>query len=290
MGRGFYSSSDWNKLRNSRGMNNARSVEQIFTSKQVDPKYDPKNINMRESRDSEDSPESTPIIIAFDDTGSMGYLATEIAQNSLNKTITEIYDKKPVTNPHVMCAAFGNAGDIGALQVSQFEADIRIVEQLLDFWMVLRGCGDSGDPLVWYFAAKHTSIDSYEKRGKKGFLFTIGDDYIKQDINRYNITEIFGDTDISKNLTEEDALAMAREKYHVFHIITKPLNSTVTEKWFSLLPDGTALVDEKNVKNLYMVIISIMQLVKGQDREEIINQWPKEARYGIREAIKRIRV
>ena len=76
MGRGFYSSSDWNKLRNSRGMNNARSVEQIFTSKQVDPKYDPKNINMRESRDSEDSPESTPIIIAFDDTGSMGYLAT----------------------------------------------------------------------------------------------------------------------------------------------------------------------------------------------------------------------
>jgi hypothetical protein len=83
---------------------------------------------------------------------------------------------------------------------------------------------------------------------------------------------------------------MAREKYHVFHIITKPLNSTVTEKWFSLLPDGTALVDEKNVKNLYMVIISIMQLVKGQDREEIIDQWPKEARYGIRSAIERIRI
>ena len=183
MGFGSYRARDWEKLKTSRSINTSSSVNDLFRNQHLDDKYDPLKINVRESRDSADSPDSTPIIIGFDDTGSMGYLAQEIAANSLNKTVTEIYDKHPVTNPHVMCAAYGNAGDIAPLQVTQFEADIKIVEQLLDLWIVLRGRGDSGDPLLWYFAAKHTSIDSFEKRGKKGFLFTIGDDTIKAPIS-----------------------------------------------------------------------------------------------------------
>lgn len=290
MGYGSYKAKDWDKLRNSRGINSSSNVNDIFKNHEVDPKYDPKNINVRESRDSADSPESTPIIIGFDDTGSMGYLAQEIAQNSLNKTVTEIYDKNPVTNPHVMCAAYGNAGDVGPLQVTQFEADIKIVEQLLDLWIPLRGMGDSGDPLLWYFAAKHTSIDSWEKRGKKGFLFTIGDDTIKRSIFNDKISDIFGDSINKLYMEPEEFLEMAQEKYHVFHIITKPLRADVLEKWLDLLPDSTAIVDEANVKNLYMVIISIMQLVNGQDRKEILNQWPATVRDGIASALEHIKV
>ncbi|MBR3279797.1 MAG: hypothetical protein IKG01_12980 [Lachnospiraceae bacterium] len=290
MGYGSYKAKDWDKLRNSRGINSSSNVDEIFKNREVDPKYDPKNINMRESRDSADSPESTPIIIGFDDTGSMGYLAREIAQNSLNKTVTEIYDKNPVTNPHVMCAAYGNAGDVGPLQVTQFEADIKIVEQLLDLWIPLRGMGDSGDPLLWYFAAKHTSIDSWEKRGKKGFLFTIGDDTIKRSIFNDKISDIFGDSINKLYMEPEEFLEMAQEKYHVFHIITKPLRADVLDKWLGLLPDSTAIVDEANVKNLYMVIISIMQLVNGQDRQEILNQWPVDVRKGIASALEYIKV
>lgn len=290
MGYGSYKAKDWDKLRNSRGINSSSNVNDIFKNREVDPKYDPKNINVRESRDSADSPESTPIIIGFDDTGSMGYLAQEIAQNSLNKTVTEIYDKNPVTNPHVMCAAFGNAGDVGPLQVTQFEADIKIVEQLLDLWIPLRGMGDSGDPLLWYFAAKHTSIDSWEKRGKKGFLFTIGDDTIKRSIFNDKIYDIFGDSINKLYMEPEEFLEMAQEKYHVFHIITKPLRADVLEKWLDLLPNSTAIVDEANVKNLYMVIISIMQLVNGQDRKEILNQWPATVRDGIASALEHIKV
>lgn len=290
MGYGSYKAKDWDKLRNSRGINSSSSVNDIFKNKEVDPKYDPKNISVRESRDSADSPESTPIIIGFDDTGSMGYLAQEIAQNSLNKTLTEIYDKNPVTNPHVMCAAIGNAGDVGALQVTQFEADIKIVEQLLDLWIPLRGMGDSGDPLIWYFAAKHTSIDSWEKRGKKGFLFTIGDDTIKGSIYNHHFADIFGDKMSKGSLSPEELLAMAQEKYHVFHIITKPLRDDVLDKWLELLPDSTAIVVEYDVKNLYMVIISIMQLVNGLDRKEILKQWPANAQKGIEFALRFIKV
>lgn len=290
MGYGSYRASDWDKLRNSRGISHATAVNEIFKNTKLNPKYDPRNINMRESVDSADSPESTPIIIAFDDTSSMGYLAKEIAQSSLNKTITEIYDKNPVTNPHVMCAAFGNCGDPAPLQVTQYEADIRIVEQLLDLWLVLRGRGDSGDPLVWYFAAKHTKIDSFDKRGKKGFLFTIGDDDIKRTLSSEQIATVFGDIDVNDALTPKQVLTMAQEKYNVFHIITKPLRESVCKSWETLLPNSTALVREENVKDLYMVIISIMQLVNGMDRKDIISQWPAEVRHDISGAIKDVRV
>ena len=119
MGYGSYDASDWNKLKNSRGMNAQSSAQDIFKGNELQEKYLPVFIDKRESCDSEDSPLSTPIIIGFDVTGSMGYLAAEIAKNSLNKTITYIYDKQPVTNPHVMCAAFVEPYNKHGLQVTQ---------------------------------------------------------------------------------------------------------------------------------------------------------------------------
>ena len=195
MGRGSYKASDWAKLRSSRGITSTSNASAIFTSKKAKDAYLPKFIDVRESRDSEDSPNSTPIILGFDVTGSMGYLAEEIAKNALNETITNIYAKNPVTNPHVMCAAFVEPVDRDGLQVTQFEADIRVVEQLLDLRVGFGGNWYSYDSLLWYFAAKHTSIDSFEKRGKKGILIGIGDEIAdndgrhvlsKKEINLYN--------------------------------------------------------------------------------------------------------
>jgi hypothetical protein len=83
---------------------------------------------IRESRDSEDSPESTPVIIGFDVTASMGYLAKELALHSMNEIIKHLYKAKPITNPHILCAAIGDSlADKYPLQVTQFEADIRII-------------------------------------------------------------------------------------------------------------------------------------------------------------------
>ena len=42
MGYGSYSASDWVKLKNSRNLSRNQSVEEVFTKKQCDPKYDPK--------------------------------------------------------------------------------------------------------------------------------------------------------------------------------------------------------------------------------------------------------
>lgn len=286
MGHGSYTASDWSKLKQSRGIGSGSDVSQLFTNRAMDDRYDPRFIHMRESCDSEDSPESTPIILAFDDTGSMGYLAVEIAKNALNDTITQIYAKQPVTNPHVLCAAFGNHGDMAPLQVTQFEADIRVVEQLLDLWIEQGGNGYSGDTYVWYFAAKHTKIDSFDRRGRKGFLFTLGDDYCSQSLDSAVIQRIFNDDE--RAYTVEELIKLAGEKYEVFHIITKPLSQNTVKYWKMTLPGRVAVVDADSMPYLAQVITSIMQLSGGKPREEVLEQWDGAAKAAVSRAVQDI--
>jgi len=98
--------------------------------------YDPGRIAMRESRDSDENPEAIPIIIGIDITGSMGVLAEELVIRGLNETFTALLNRKPVSDPHVMAMAIGDAYcDAAPLQVTQFEADLRIFEQLRQLWL-----------------------------------------------------------------------------------------------------------------------------------------------------------
>lgn len=290
MGHGSYQSNDWTKLKNSRGLNSTSDSAQIFQKNYLDDKFDPKLTQYRESCDSNDSPESTPIIIGFDVTGSMGYLAAEIAKNSLNKTVTEIYDKQPVTSPHIMCAPFTGPDNSAPLQVTQFEADIRIVEQLLDMWVGFGGNRYSFDSLVWYFAAKHTKIDSYEKRRKKGFLFCIGDEICggNQDVLTKEMVKRIYDDEIHKNLTLNEVLDIASEKYEIFHIVTAMQNNNALQTWQDFLPGRVAELAPKDIECLGEVIISIMQLVNGIDRSSVISQWPESIQHIVSKSVSAI--
>ena len=293
MGHGSYKASDWQKLKKSRGMKATSTANEIFAQNKVNEKFVPKFISVRESRDSADSPESTPIIIGFDATGSMGYLAAEIAKNSLNKTATMILEKRPVTDPHIMCAAFTEPTSSGygtPIQVTQFEADIRVVEQLLDFSL---GGGNrySYDALVWYFAWKHTSIDSLEKRGKKGFLFCIGDEigddgkgYI---LSSHNIRYTFGD-EYSPNYRTRELAELCGKKYEIFHIITGNHTGASLKTWEPLLPGRNAVVESGNIQYVAEVMISIMQLVGGASKESVISQWTDDARAVVETALSTI--
>lgn len=293
MGRGSYKASDWAKLRSSRGITSTSNASSIFTSTKAKDAYLPKFIDVRESRDSEDSPNSTPIILGFDVTGSMGYLAEEIAKNALNETITNIYAKNPVTNPHVMCAAFVEPEDRDGLQVTQFEADIRVVEQLLDLRVGFGGNWFSYDSLLWYFAAKHTAIDSYEKRGKKGILIGIGDEIADYE-NRHRITKddiktMFRD-DVDHDITLEEAYKMAAEKYEIIHIITGANQQNAWRTWTELpyMKGRVAILDPEDINCLSEVITSILQLINKGNREDIIKQWDEKDRAIVRKAIKEI--
>ena len=298
MGRGSYKASDWAKLRSS--ISETKKVEDIFANKITAGSLKNDTLSEmtegckkgRESRDSEDSPESTPVIIGFDVTASMGYLAKELALNAMNSVITYLYDEKPISNPQILCAAIGDSlADKYPLQVTQFEADIRIIKQLLNLYLEGGGGGNGGESynLLWYFAAKHTSIDSYNKRQKKGFLFFIGDEICGASHGEVlaadEIRAVFGDKD-ARSVSLQEAAEMAMEKYEIFHIVTGIFRVEPSyQTWNKFLPGRVAKLDGKQIEYLSEVITSIMQLAAGTDKNEVISQWPKGVQPIIKEAI-----
>ena len=106
--------------------NNA-STQELYRSKKLDKMLDPKNV-IRECCDSEEHPNTKPVILGLDVTGSMGSAAEAVAKQ-LNDIMTSAYEK--VKDVEFMTMAIGDLSyDIAPLQVSQFESDIRIAEQL----------------------------------------------------------------------------------------------------------------------------------------------------------------
>lgn len=268
MGRGSYTASDWLKLSNSRGLNDTTPASRIYRNTAAVPAYTARTIGTRLSRDSEDSPRSTPVILGFDVTASMGFLAEEIARRALNTTILSLHREKPITDPHILCAALGDCrSDRYPLQVTQFEADIRIAKQLLELHLEGGGGGNGGESynLLWYFAARHTETDSFEKRQQKGLLFTIGDDRCHPGLSPAEISAVFGDRS-PYTLSNQELIREAEAKYDLFHIhIAIPgAPEGVFQSWQMYLPGRVAVIPSRDISLLPELILTLAKIAKGQ--------------------------
>ena len=273
MGRGSYTASDWSRLKNSRNIDNARNENDLFLRKEMDPRFDPKFIKYREARDSEDHPESTPIIIGLDVTGSMGFLSHQIAKESLNETMMKLYALQPVKDPAILFAAYGDFQDKAPLQVTQFESDIRVAEQLLDLWLENGGQAQVVPAYLWHFAGEHTQLDNFTKRGEKGFLITIGD---TAECRTQNLQESFERVfDEKMPGSVEKILKKASEKFEIFHIFLAEEREPIPPVFQKLLGGHTTILSRSQIDAIPEVIISIMQLTSGMDQEKIIAQWPE---------------
>ena len=284
MGGGSYKASDWTKLKTSRKIDSS-SVDQIFKSRKMDDKFNPKFIQVREARDSEEHPNSTPIAIGVDVTGSMGYLSSEIIKNSLNELMKKLYSTKLVEDPQLMFAAIGDTTDEAPLQVTQCESDIRIAEQLMELWIEGAG-GDSPEDyqLLWYFLAKHTDIDCFNKRGKKGFCFTIGDAAFHDSVTGGNIKAIFNDD--AKLYRTSELAKMASEKYELFHIDLNAGKMSASK----YIPGRVISVSPSEVKYLPEIIIAAIQLISGKTNDDILNGLDFSAKQVVSRAVSTLNV
>ena len=119
MGYSRWNPDDWKRYARS---TTGRSRSQVFSRRSIAKAFDPRYIKLRESRDSNLNPESNAIIVAFDETGSMGAIPDAFVREGLGTMVTEILDRKPVTDPHLMIMGVGDAwSDQAPLQVTQFE-------------------------------------------------------------------------------------------------------------------------------------------------------------------------
>lgn len=279
MGRGSYTAGDWAALRKSRNLTDSSTAGQIFTSKSAMHAWDSRNAAMRESCDSPDSPASTPVVIGFDVTASMGYLARELASHAVNQTVLSLLREKPITDPQILCGAIGDArSDRSPLQVTQFEADIRIIRELTELCLEGGGGGNNGESyhLLWYFAAKHTRTDAWEKRREKGFLFTIGDDRCHENLSVSEIRRVFGDA-ADYSLSNEELLRMAGERYYVCHIhidTDQSYNDSVFREWLGLLPGSAARIHKRDISLISELLTSIIRVKKGESVNRVLSGLP----------------
>lgn len=267
----------------------AKSVREVYTSTRINEVLNPKSIKLRESCDSEENPNSNAIIIGLDVTGSMGMIAHSLAKEGLGTLIEGIIDSKPVEDPHIMFMAIGDEiYDSAPLQVSQFEPDIRIVQQLKDIYVEQGGGGNDveGYHLPWYFAANLTKIDCFDKRGRKGYLFTVGDELPPKDLRKASINKVFG-IDEQTDYSSAELLEKASERYHVFHLIVEQGSfaqralQKVTGQWRELLGKRAILLSDYN--HMPQVILAAMRVSEGENPEEVVASFQDA---GIRKTVK----
>lgn len=178
---------------------------------------DPKKALLREARDSANHPNSLPIILGLDVTGSMGHIPQHMIQDGLPSMIAKLHEKG-IADPAVLFMGVGDSRcDRYPLQVGQFESG----DAELDMWLTRTyleggGGGNGGESYAWpwYFAAERCKTDHFEKRGKRGFIFTVGDDDC-HDISTAEFQEVLGVT--QEGMKAEELFQLARKQWHVYH-------------------------------------------------------------------------
>lgn len=195
------------------------SNQEMFKSKNLDPALNPKNV-IRECRDTEEHPNTIPVIIALDVTGSMGDAAVEVAKK-LNVIMTKLYEN--VTDVEFMVMGIGDlAYDSCPIQASQFESDIRIAEQLDKIYFEFGGGGNSYESYTaaWYFGLRHTKLDCL-KRGRKGIIITMGDEqlnpYLPFKGRGHGLSEVTGDN-LQSDVETKDLYEEASQKFNIYHL------------------------------------------------------------------------
>jgi hypothetical protein len=253
----------------------------VFTSRGLKESLDPKKMKnmLRESCDDDVCPESMPIIIGLDETGSMGMIPDYMIRTGFPKLFEEIYARKPIKHPHIMFMGIGDAEvDQVPVQVSQFESGMRLADQLIDMYLEGNGGGNNheGYTMPWYVASMHTKIDCFDKRGKKGYLITVGDEEPNPILYRKDILRSLGvapETD----LTAKQLLDMASKMYHVFHVIVEQGSyahshpAQVKKAWTELL--GERVLPLSDYTNLSEVIVSAIQRNEGASYDAVVKSW-----------------
>ena len=236
------------------------STQQMYESRSLAPELNPKGV-IRECRDTEDHPETIPVILALDVTGSMGKATVEIAKK-LNVIMTELYGK--VKDVEFLIMGIGDlAYDIAPIQASQFESDIRIAEQLDKLYFEGGGGTNSYESYTaaWYFGLHHTDLDCW-KRGKKGIIITLGDEPLNPYLPADKLKAFLG-SNLQSDIETKGLYAAVSEKFDIYHLVVDDKETSynynkdkIKESFGEYLDSGHLIT--VNMNNLATTIVNII--------------------------------
>ena len=131
--------------------------------------------------------------------------------------MTELYGE--VKDVEFLMMGIGDlaAYDDAPVQASQFESDVRILDQTTKIYFEGGGGGNAYESYTaaWYFGLYHTDLDCW-KRGKKGIIITMGDEPLNPYLPGYKLNEVMGDP--SQDVNTEDLYKEVIKKFDIYHI------------------------------------------------------------------------
>ncbi len=238
--------------------------QQVFTQKSCHPLMNPHGLKMRESRDSPSHPNSVGVVFALDVTGSMGQIPELLAKRELPtfmKTLLEC----GMPDPQVLFMAVGDATcDRAPLQVGQFESAAKEMDQWLT-WSFLEGgggaLGTESYELGLYIAARHTSMDCWEKRKHRGYLFMTGDENPYPYVSKKQVSDLVGDA-LDDDLPLARVVDELQRAFEPFFLIPDPSRAKRCERaWRDALGDHVIVMEE--AADTCLVTAGLMALCEG---------------------------
>ena len=246
----------------------------------VHQKMNPLGVKLRESRDSDAHPESHAVAVLFDVTGSMGGVP-RVLQAHLPQLMGLLIRKGYLDHPQILTGAIGDATcDVAPLQVGQFESGIEIEEDLGKLYLEGGGGGHITESyeLALYFMARHTAIDCYEKRGRRGYLFVIGDEIPYAKVKSEEVSAIIGDG-LQSSIPVEDVVAELQRTFDVYHVLPKMTSNwkhpLVRRRWPELLGQNALRLEEP--AGICELIASTIGVAEGKVDLEQVSEDLQEA-------------
>lgn len=262
-----------------RGVDSSGSVignykaQEMFRQRYIAKELNPKNV-IRECCDSEEHPNTRPVILALDVTGSMGGASVKVAKE-LNVIMTDLYDK--VRDVEFLIMGIGDLScDDAPIQASQFESDIRIAEQLDKLYFEGGGGGNAYESYTaaWYFGLNQCKLDCW-KRGKKGIIITLGDEPLNPYLPRTELLRSTGNP-VQGDIETSELYKEVIEKYDVYHLAVNERETCYGMYADRIKSSFGKYLDEKHLRvvsmdNLANTIVEIVANSGGNDFAEAEN-------------------
>jgi hypothetical protein len=262
MGYGNYSQEAHQALVGSR---TSLKDEEVFRQRSTHALMNPMGLKLRESRDSAAHPNSLGVAFALDVTGSMGDIPVLLARRELPRFMRILADCG-FTDAQILFMAVGDAfSDSSPLQVGQFESSAELMDQWLTQCHLEAGGGGSGSEsyeLALYALARHTEMDCWTRRSKRGYLFMTGDEKPYPAVSREHVGSLIGDR-LDEDVPVAEVVAAAQRTFHPFFLIPDLERRQGCERsWRELLGDHVVCM-EKPLDTCF-VAASLLALTEGR--------------------------
>ncbi len=289
MGYTDWSSDAYKHLKKSYSTKSRGDIFKNTKSRTLNKDLNPFGLKFRESRDSVAHPNSLAISVNLDVTGSMGVIPEQLIRHKLGALMETLIDHD-IEDPQIMFSAIGDhISDRCPLQVSQFESGTDELNDALSKIFIEGGGGGQcmeSYLMSWLIGGRHTSIDCFEKRGVKGFLFTIGDEKSWHELDADWLKSTMGYTQ-AETLSAKDLLAEAQRMYHVFHIHVNETgykdSPEVIGYWKDLLGERALILD--NHESLAELIASTVAVISGIDLGRLTSGFDAKTATSVKNAL-----